>query len=63
MPFFLQKAVHKMQGQFNQQKQQYRQQKQNKPEGSISIDYVPPSAKPGNTEKLGDFVEFEDVKK
>lgn len=48
--------------QFQQQQQQYRRQSQNKPEGSISIDYVPPTAKPGNTDKLGDFVEFEDVK-
>lgn len=52
-----------MQGQFHQQQQQqYRQQTKKKPEGSISIDYVPPSAKSGKTEKLGDFVEFEDVK-
>ena len=38
------------------------QQKSNKPEGSISIDYVPPQPKQGNADKLGDFVEYEEVK-
>jgi len=33
-----------------------------KPEGSISIDYVPPQQKQGNADKLGDFVEYEEVK-
>ncbi len=59
---FLEKAVNRMNGQFQQQQQQYRQKTQRKPDGSISIDYVPPTAKSGKTEKLGDFVDFEDVK-
>ena len=33
-----------------------------KPEGSISIDYVPPQPKQGNADKLGDFVDYEEVK-
>jgi hypothetical protein len=38
------------------------QQPTRKPEGSISIDYVPPQPKHGNADKLGDFVEYEEVK-
>ncbi|SMD05279.1 DUF4834 family protein [Pedobacter nyackensis] len=37
-------------------------QQDTKPEGSISIDYVPPTAKTGKTDKLGDFVDYEEVK-
>ncbi|MET3112894.1 hypothetical protein AAKU52_000613 [Pedobacter sp. CG_S7] len=33
-----------------------------KPEGSISIDYMPPQQKPGNADKLGDFVDYEELK-
>jgi hypothetical protein len=33
-----------------------------KPEGSISIDYMPPQPKQGNADKLGDFVDYEEVK-
>jgi len=33
-----------------------------KPDGSITIDYVPPSAKTGKTDKLGDFVDYEEIK-
>ena len=33
-----------------------------KPEGAISIDYMPPQPKPGNADKLGDFVDYEEVK-
>ncbi|RZL07885.1 MAG: DUF4834 domain-containing protein [Pedobacter sp.] len=58
LPLFLQRAVNKMSGQFNGGKQQ----KQRKPEGSISIDYMPPQAKPGKADKLGDFVDYEEVK-
>jgi K+-transporting ATPase c subunit len=35
---------------------------QKKPEGSISIEYMPPQPKKGNPDKLGDFVDFEEVK-
>ena len=46
-----------------QQPGQNRQQQPSaKPEGSISIDYVPPQPKQGNADKLGDFVEYEEVK-
>lgn len=33
-----------------------------KPEGSISIDYMPKQEKKGNADKLGDFVDYEEVK-
>lgn len=46
-----------------QAQNQHKQQQQNKPEGSISIDYMPPPApKTGNSDKLGDFVDYEEVK-
>lgn len=43
----------------NQQQQNY---KSAKPEGAISIDYMPKSEKKGNADKLGDFVDYEEVK-
>lgn len=48
-----------------QQAENQARQRQEKPEGSISIDYMPPQAKaekPGRTDKLGDFVDYEEVK-
>lgn len=40
------------------------QQRSSKPEGSISIDYMPqPDKKQGNADKLGEFVDYEEVKK
>ena len=44
-------------GQANQQ-----QQRKSKPDGAISIDYMPPK-QTGKTDKLGDFVDYEEVKK
>jgi len=38
------------------------QQATSKEEGAISIDYVPPQAKTGKTDKLGDFVDYEEIK-
>jgi len=38
------------------------QQPKRKPEGSISIDYMPPKPPQGKTDKLGDFVDYEEVK-
>ena len=38
------------------------EQRRAKPEGSISIDYMPPNAKTGKTDKLGDFVDYEELK-
>ena len=62
-PLVLKSIFGKMQQQQQQQPGQKRQQQQSsKPEGSISIDYVPPQPKQGNADKLGDFVEYEDVK-
>ena len=38
------------------------QQRPSKPEGSISIDHMPKKEKQGNADKLGDFVEYEEIK-
>lgn len=38
------------------------QPRQHKPDGSISIDYMPKKEKKGNADKLGDFVDYEEVK-
>lgn len=38
------------------------QQRPSKPEGSISIDYMPKKEKKGNPDKLGDFVDYEEIK-
>lgn len=38
------------------------QQRPTKPEGSISIDYMPQKEKKGNPDKLGDFVDYEEIK-
>lgn len=45
-----------------QQAQNQAKQQQEKPEGAISIDYIPPQQKQGKADKLGDFVEYEEVK-
>lgn len=50
-------------GYTGQQQQQQRQEPSSaKPEGQISIDYVPPRPKKGNSDKLGDFVDYEELK-
>jgi hypothetical protein len=41
---------------------QERPQSRREPEGSISINYMPPQPKTGNADKLGDFVDYEEVK-
>ncbi|MES2417314.1 MAG: DUF4834 family protein [Bacteroidota bacterium] len=38
------------------------QQRSAKPEGAISIDYMPKKEKKGNADKLGDFVDYEEIK-
>lgn len=48
-----------MQSQATGQQQQQRRQK---PEGSISIDYMPPKPDQSKTDKLGDFVDYEEIK-
>ncbi|SEB01160.1 DUF4834 family protein [Pedobacter hartonius] len=59
-PVVLKSVFGKMQEQ--QGRQNGQPQQSSKPEGSISIDYVPPQPKHGNADKLGDFVEYEEVK-
>ncbi|WP_256003142.1 MULTISPECIES: DUF4834 family protein [Pedobacter] len=53
-----------LKGLFSKMQQQPGQQAYNRqrPEGDISIDYMPPSAKTGKTDKLGDFVDYEEIK-
>lgn len=41
---------------------QQQNQRPSKPEGSISIDFMPKKEKKGNPDKLGDFVDYEEVK-
>ncbi|MCZ4242945.1 DUF4834 family protein [Pedobacter punctiformis] len=41
---------------------QQSQQRRSKPEGSISIDYMPPKPDQSKTDKLGDFVDYEEIK-
>lgn len=58
-PVMLKNVFSNMQNQAtNNQQQQY----STKPEGSISIDYMPKKEKKGNADKLGDFVDYEEVK-
>jgi len=61
-PLVLKSIFGKMQQQAGQAAPQQQQRQSGKPEGSISIDYVPPQPKQGNADKLGDFVEYEEVK-
>jgi len=60
-PLLLRNIFGKMQQQANHGGGHSRPQPQ-KPEGSISIDYMPPQPKPGNPDKMGDFVDYEEVK-
>ncbi|GGH14380.1 hypothetical protein GCM10007422_35660 [Pedobacter zeae] len=48
----------KMQSQASGQQQQ----RKRRPEGSISIDYMPPRPDQSKTDKLGDFVDYEEIK-
>jgi hypothetical protein len=57
-PVMLKNAFGNMQNQGAGQQQQ----QQSRPEGSISIDYMPKKDKKGNADKLGDFVDYEEVK-
>ncbi|WP_316832359.1 DUF4834 domain-containing protein [Pedobacter aquatilis] len=49
-------------GKMQQQASGQAQQPKRKPEGSISIDYMPPKSNHGNADKLGDFVDYEEIK-
>ncbi|MBC6110591.1 DUF4834 family protein [Pedobacter fastidiosus] len=59
LPMLFNNLASKMQQQATGQQQQ---QRRSKPEGSISIDYMPPKPDQGKTDKLGDFVDYEEVK-
>ncbi|TDG37200.1 DUF4834 family protein [Pedobacter changchengzhani] len=59
LPMLFGNLANKMQQQATGQKQQ---QRSSKPEGSISIDYMPPKPDQGKTDKLGDFVDYEEIK-
>lgn len=61
-PLVIKNVVNKMQGQATSAQHNYQRQEPKKPEGSISIDYMPPQQKTGKTDKLGDFVDYEEVK-
>lgn len=61
-PLVLKSMFSKMQQTAAEPRQQQQQQRRRTPEGSINIDYVPPQPKQGNADKLGDFVEYEEVK-
>ena len=65
LPFLFKKAVHKMKEKMSQQQQAYQQQTNNpeKPEGTLSVDFVPPTPKKKpKLDQAGDFVDYEDLK-
>lgn len=45
-----------------QQAENQSRQRNSRPEGAISIDYMPPQPKSHKTDKLGDFVDYEEIK-
>jgi hypothetical protein len=55
LPVLFQKMVNNVQNQSNQRYQQQR------PDGKIKIDYIPPRPKDEKLNKAGDFVEYEEV--
>ena len=56
IPMVLQKLVSKAQQHANQKYHS------SKPDGQISVDYVPPKDKHEKTDKIGDFVDYEEIK-
>ncbi|WP_026904595.1 DUF4834 family protein [Pedobacter glucosidilyticus] len=65
LPFLFKKAIHKMQEKMQQQQggaYQYQQQNHTKPEGKITVDYIPPQKKEPKLDNAGDFVDYEEVK-
>jgi len=66
LPFLFKKAVNKMQEKMNQQQAGYQQQNNGapkKPEGTISVDFVPPTPKKKpKLDQAGDFVDYEELK-
>jgi len=59
LPLLFNNLASKMQQQATGQQPQ---QPKRKPEGAISIDYMPPKPSQDKTDKLGDFVDYEEVK-
>ena len=66
LPFLFKKAVNKMQEKMNQQQGGYQPPNsgaQKKPEGTISVDFVPPTPKKKpKLDQAGDFVDYEELK-
>jgi hypothetical protein len=66
LPFLFKKAVNKMQEKMNQQQGGYQQPNSGapkKPEGTISVDFVPPAPKKKpKLDQAGDFVDYEELK-
>ncbi|MFD1629052.1 DUF4834 family protein [Pseudopedobacter beijingensis] len=69
LPFLFKKAVEKMGKQYGGGGFQYREYNykggtsNSKPEGKITVDYVPPADKKApNLDKGGEFIDFEEVK-
>jgi hypothetical protein len=61
-PLILKNLFSKVQEKASQQHQQQGRQANERREGDISIEYMPPQPKQGNADKLGDFVDYEEVK-
>jgi Domain of unknown function (DUF4834) len=65
LPFLFKKAVSKMQDKMNEQQQAYQNghTATEKPQGTISVDFVPPPPKKKpKLDQAGDFVDYEEVK-
>ncbi len=57
LPYIFQNLVKKAQ----QQAGQYQQQYQNRADGRVKVDYVPPR-EPSGADRAGDFVEYEEIR-
>ena len=57
LPMLFQSVVNKAQ---ENAQQQYRSQK--KPEGKVSVDYIPEKKKSSIPDSEGDFIDYEDIK-
>ncbi|MBC7744423.1 MAG: DUF4834 domain-containing protein [Flavobacterium sp.] len=57
LPVLFQKLVNKAQ---NHAAQQY--QSQSRPDGKIKVDFIPPRSNDEKLDKVGDFVDYEEVK-
>ena len=61
-PVVLKNLFSKAQQQASQQHHQQDRSANHRREGDISIEYMPPQPKQGNADKLGDFVDYEEIK-